>query len=71
MKEEKYHDSRMIISTEYDFETKTLDICFNNNVSYAYYDFPITEYNAMIEADSIGKFFNEYIKNNYDCDSID
>lgn len=71
MKEEKYHDSSMITSTEYDFDTKVLEVTFNSGDVYAYYDLPETEYNAMVEAESIGKFFNQYIRNDYDWDPVD
>ena len=71
MKQEVYHDSKMILSTEYDKDTQVLEVTFNNNNVYAYYNFPEGEYEAMIEADSIGKFFLQFIKNEYDWDSLD
>jgi len=71
MKREDFHESKMIESTEYDDETHILEVTFNNNDVYAYYNVPESEYDAMIEADSIGKFFNQYIKNDYDWDPLD
>jgi len=71
MKKENYHDSSMITSTEYDDETQVLEVTFNNDDIYAYYDFSSSEYDAMMEASSIGKFFNQYVKNEYDWDPLD
>lgn len=71
MKQENFHESRMIESTEYDDETQILEVTFNNNDVYAYYDVPLSEYEAMIESDSVGKFFVQYIRNDYEWDPID
>ena len=57
--------SSMINSIGYDSETQTLDVEFNNGSVYSYGGVPQSEYDGMINAQSVGKYFVSNIKNTY------
>ena len=48
------------------YENGTLYIRFHNGRLYAYYNVPVSEYEALMSADSHGKYFNANIRNLYD-----
>jgi len=50
---------------KYNSETKTLIITFNNNKRYEYSDFTKEDFNKFMAADSLGKWFNNHIKNSF------
>ena len=59
-------DSSNIHSIGYDEDTQTLHIRFKTgSKTYVYEDVPSTEYNSLLESDSIGSYFHTNIKNNY------
>jgi hypothetical protein len=45
----------------------TLEIAFNNGNVYQYFDVPEAVYDELMRAESIGKFLNANIKDNYRC----
>ncbi|EDF7979528.1 KTSC domain-containing protein [Salmonella enterica subsp. enterica serovar Newport] len=45
--------------------TSTLEIEFNSGAVWNYHDFPITCWYEFDGAESHGKFFHSFIKNNY------
>lgn len=49
----------------YDTQANTLRIIFSNGSIYDYSNIPSDIYNALINAQSIGKYFHQMIKNNY------
>lgn len=49
----------------YDKDSNTLYITFKNGSVYEYTDVPITVYNELMGAASVGKYFASNIKNNY------
>jgi hypothetical protein len=53
--------STNIRRTEYDTETKTMLVEFNNGLSYAYYGIPHQIYTKFRLSESQGKFFNTEI----------
>lgn len=56
----------------YDEENEILVVQFKDSkANYAYYDFPQDQYEEFIEADSLGSYFNEYIKDCYDYERLD
>lgn len=57
--------SSAIKNVEYDENTAILDITFHNGTTYRYYAVNENIVNEMLNANSIGNFFNEKIKNNY------
>ena len=59
-------DSSVIFSIGYDETERVLKVRFRNGRTYAYLDVPPTAHDSLLTAGSIGKYFNERIKPNYD-----
>jgi hypothetical protein len=59
-------NSSQISYVGYDKETKELFIKFKNNSVYRYARVPQDEYNNLLKAESVGKYFTEHIKNEYE-----
>jgi hypothetical protein len=57
--------SSNINSIGYEAETQTLEIEFMRGSVYQYSDVPVEEYEAIMNADSKGKYFNANIKIHY------
>lgn len=54
-----------LISIGYELKTHILEIEFNHNTVYQYFDVPMEIYKGLMSADSHGQFFHKYIKNKY------
>ena len=63
-------DSSTIKSINYDYDSKILLIEFNGNAKYEYKDVPEGVYLRFKYSDSLGKHFNENIKDNYSFSKI-
>ena len=59
--------SSAIVSAGYDSKSKTLEIEFPSGHVYQYFDVPASVYKALMNADSLGQFFNAEIKDWYSC----
>ena len=59
-------NSLAIKSLRYFTDTKLLMVKFNNDNNYGYKNVSWDTYISLKYADSIGKFFNAKIKNNYE-----
>lgn len=59
-------NSSNLVSVGYDSKTLTLEVEFHSGNVYKYQ--PVTEhaYKEMMNADSMGAFFHQHIKNNAD-----
>jgi hypothetical protein len=57
--------SSQIKSLEYDTETNTLIVTFNQGKQYEYSDVSAEEFRKLVEAESIGRHFNLYFKGVY------
>jgi len=57
--------SSVIAAISYDDSGRRLEVEFHNGRLYAYFGVPRTAYEALLTADSVGKYFNEEIKPNY------
>lgn len=57
--------SSMIRSIGYDESISILEIEFNSGAVWNYHDFPLTSWYEFDGAESHGKFFHSFIKNNY------
>lgn len=57
--------SSNVESVGYDLNTQTLEVEFKNGNIYQYFDIPETIYDAMVKADSAGKFLINNIKGVY------
>jgi hypothetical protein len=49
----------------YDENSNTLEVEFQGGRVYQYFDIPIQIFEDLQNADSHGKYFNEYIKGSY------
>jgi len=59
-------DSKMLGSVAYDAEKQILHLRFRNTGDvYRYFEFPATEYQALIDAESRGRFFLAHIRNRF------
>lgn len=62
-------ESSTAVSVGYDGEGQTLEIEFKNGV-YQYYNVPQPIFDQMMSCESVGKFFNAYIKPTYPCSRV-
>lgn len=53
------------------YEKNVLEIEFHSGGIYKYSKVGEEIYKAMIESDSIGKYFHQYIKGQFDCDKVE
>lgn len=54
-----------IKSTGYDFTMRILEIEFNSGGIYQYFNVPESIYGGFMSASSHGKYFHEFIKDQY------
>ena len=57
--------SSNVHSVGYEPETKSLFVCFHGGSLYQYHNVPLAIHAAMMNADSVGRFFNSMVKPNY------
>jgi hypothetical protein len=62
--------SSNISSIGYDEKNEILEIEFLSGGIYQYLDVPVNVYEELMDADSHGKYFNEYIKEIYKTKKI-
>jgi len=55
-------DSSNLKSVGYDEENEILEIEFLHGGIYQYYDVPKSVYDGLMNADSHGKYFDQYVK---------
>ena len=60
-------NSASISHIGYDSSTQKMKITFKPNRTYDYCNVPQNVFDAFLKASSIGTFYNEEIKDNYDC----
>lgn len=63
-------DSTDLEEIGYDADTNTLVIEFKRGNVYKYNDVPQAVYDGLMSADSVGKYFNQFIKRNYGYSKI-
>lgn len=63
-------DSSMLNSVGYDEKKKTLEVEFNHGGIYEYYDVEKETFDDLINADSLGRYFINNIKDDYDYSQI-
>lgn len=57
--------SSNIVAIGFDEESQILEVEFKNGAVYQYSNVPLSEYNALMNADSKGKYLGANIKNRY------
>ena len=65
MKHTRSVDSSNLHEVEYDDETEVLVVTFKGGARYAYEGVKKYAYDALVEAESVGKHFATYIRNDY------
>lgn len=63
-------DSSMLDSVGYDEKKKILEVEFNHGGIYEYYDVEKETFDDLINADSLGRYFINNIKDDYDYSQI-
>ena len=58
-------DSRGVVSVGYDEAERILEVEFAGGGVYQYFDVDRWQYEALLQADSIGRYVNGYIKPNH------
>lgn len=59
-------ESSNIEAVAYDEEESILGICFLNGREYQYFHVSKIEFENLLNAQSIGKYFGKHIRNNYE-----
>ena len=58
--------SSVIAEVRYDEEGALLEVLFHNGRVYRYLDVPPDEYESLIHAESVGRYFNQEIRTRYE-----
>ena len=59
-------ESSAVVSVGYDRKSRVLEVEVEGGAVYRYLDVPAREYFALVSADSVGRYYNQQIKANYD-----
>ena len=59
-------DSSAVVSVGYDKKRRVLEVEVEGGAVYQYLDVPAREYFALVSADSVGRYYNQSIKPNYE-----
>jgi hypothetical protein len=65
-----FPDSDALVWAEYDDETQDLTILLRNRRTYRYSKVPELEYDRLVTAESAGRYYNRYVRNDYDYREI-
>lgn len=65
-----YVKSSLVNLVEYNKYNRTLTVTFNNGSMYAYDNVPMSKYYGLIDAESVGQYFNERIRNEHKCRKV-
>jgi hypothetical protein len=63
-------DSSAIITISYSYESNQLSVTFVNGKTYLFNKVQSDEFLSLKYAESIGKYFNRHIKNNYNYELL-
>ena len=63
-------NSSNLASVGYDPPSQTLEIEFNHGGVYQYFDVPKEEYDALMNADSLGSYFFHNIRDAYEYSKL-
>ena len=59
-------DSDMLIAAGYDQKSRTLEVIFRTGGKYRYKNVPSDKYDALLSAESIGKYMHRHIIGRYE-----
>jgi hypothetical protein len=63
-------ESSSLASVLYFPEQRQLEVEFLSKAVYMYFDVPPRIYTELLTAESIGRYFNAYIRNSFTCQQI-
>jgi hypothetical protein len=55
----------------YDMEIKVLQIQFKTGGAYRYKDVPLDTFDALLHADSVGKYYFARVQKHYECEKVE
>lgn len=64
------NESKCVANIDYDEESETLKVDFNQRGTYEYHDVPLDVFVDFASAGSQGQYFNNYIRNTYSYERI-
>jgi len=63
-------ESEMLSYVGYDARQHILEVIFNSGDRYQYKEVPVSEYEALMNAESIGRYMHRHIIDRYDYDRL-
>lgn len=63
-------ESSNLASVGYSSDSETLEVEFKNGHIYQYFNVPLFMFEQLMQAPSIGQFFNANIRNAYACSKV-
>jgi hypothetical protein len=67
----KQVNSSMLRRVRYDPKQRFLDIVFRTGETYRYKDVPLDEYHRLMKADSLGRYMQMHIIDQYDVERLE
>jgi hypothetical protein len=64
-------DSSAVVSVGYDKKRRVLEVEVEGGAVYQYLDVPAREYFALVSAESVGRYYNQRIKADYEFLKVD
>jgi hypothetical protein len=64
-------ESAAVRSVGYDKKRRVLEVEVAGGAIYQYLDVPAREYFALVSADSVGRYYNQEIKETYEFRKVD
>lgn len=61
----QHFESKLLTSSAYDDGKHTLYLRFRSGDVYRYFDFPAERYRELLAAESRGRYFLSYVRNQY------
>jgi hypothetical protein len=55
--------SSALASVGYDTRKRQLEVEFTSGRVYVYFDFPVSEYENLLAAESLGRYFGDHVRN--------
>jgi len=62
LKETVFYESSTVALSSFDYKTNELIVEFNSGAAYSFSNVTIEDYESFRDSDSIGKSFNQYIR---------
>lgn len=66
----KFNESSFIQTVSWDENSESLLVEFNSKTTWVYFNVPEDTYREMMEAESVGSYFNKFIRDKYPSQRI-